>query len=150
MGFTPTEKMEVRLVKDGSPEIFIVYDRPTNKVKGNQRNLGFSSNESPDICQKVNGRSTESILKVIRKNTPTENIKVYRTFLQRYSNLEGKVTVKFAISSEGKVIKIMPISDSSKNPKFVNAIISTVEKWQFSKSGCEKPDIVTVPFTFSK
>lgn len=93
-------------------------------------------------------RSTESILKVIRKQTPRLR-HTYNDYLRNVS-FKGKVTLTFGIAPDGRISYLFPIGDTSGKPRFVQAVMKVVHRWKFEPVDSRAMDVVTVPFTFSK
>lgn len=95
------------------------------------------------ICQ----RSTESILKVIRKATP--GLKhTYNSFLRSY-RFGGTLTLQFKINPAGEIRVLYLLGNTTGQHDFGIAIMKIVNTWKFEKVDAASFDVVTVPFTFT-
>lgn len=93
-------------------------------------------------------RSTESILKVIRRYTP-ELRHTYNAHLRR-SRFNGKVTLTYAIAPSGLVTWIHPVAETAGRPHFARDVVAKVQRWRYESVDSRADDVVTVPFTFSE
>ncbi len=112
------------------------------------RNEGLKDSNSCDTNKnKSCRRSTESILKVIRKETP--KLKgVYNKYLYGTS-FGGKVTVQFKIDPEGNVRYLYIKGNTTGVHDFALDVLKKINTWKFEKVEGQSLDVVTVPFTFS-
>jgi len=92
-------------------------------------------------------RTTESILKVIRKSTPTLR-KTYNKHL-RLRTFNGKITLRFKIAPDGEIASLYLIGNTTGNQAFTMDILKEVDAWKFDSIDQKMHDVVTVPFTFS-
>jgi antitoxin component YwqK of YwqJK toxin-antitoxin module len=137
----------------------------TYYIRGKKEGLSFSLGTKGDTVAKAfyrNGkwdsaaaespasgtRSTESILKTIRRHTPDLR-HTYNAHLAN-SRFGGKVTLQFRIRPDGSLDYVLPIEDTSGKPRFVRDVITRVQDWRFQSIDMTSMDIVTVPFTFSE
>ncbi len=97
-------------------------------------------------------RSKASIMNVIMRELPALR-ELYNSYLKtpEAADLEGKVTVKFAVDEHGAVIFSGVVQSTTGNPGFDGAVVATVGTWSFG--GIDKPGDVTevvYPFVFSQ
>jgi hypothetical protein len=104
-----------------------------------------STTKGPDSSGQ---RSTESILKVIRDNTPHLR-KAYNKHL-RLRTFGGKITLRFRIAPSGNIASLYLIGNTTGNQAFSMDVIKEVDAWKFDSVSQKSDDVVTVPFTFSE
>lgn len=97
---------------------------------------------------KYGQRTTESLLKVIRRRTPTLR-HIYNSHL-RPNRFRGKVTLKFAIRPDGGISYLLVLGNSTGNHRFARDVANSIQRWRFEAIETKSNDIVTVPFTFSE
>jgi TonB family protein len=88
-------------------------------------------------------------MKVVYQNLTSLRY-LYTSWLRGRPELKGKVTVKFAIDEFGKVISVIIVDSTFKDPVLEKAVVDQIRTWRFDrvdKSG----DITEVihPFMFS-
>jgi hypothetical protein len=140
----------------------------TYYVRGKREGLSFSLGAQGDTVAKTfyrNGkvdsaagknavravpypRTTESILKTIRRHTPDLR-HTYNAHLAN-SRFGGKVTLRFRIRPDGSLDYVLPTGDTTGKPRFVRDVITRIQDWRFQAIDRTSMDIVTVPFTFSE
>lgn len=94
-------------------------------------------------------RTRGSIMKTVMKNV-SKLKNCYDRYLRNGEDFKGKVTVKFAIDENGKVIFISVVDRTIDNKEFENEIMTIIKEWKFKK--LHNPDDVTevvYPFIFS-
>jgi len=98
----------------------------------------------------VGGRSRASIQRVVLQNVAALR-DAYNRRVREMPELEGKVTVKFAIDEFGKVIFAQVMESTMNDSELENTIVTRVKSWVFEQ--IDKPGDVTevrYPFVFSQ
>ncbi|MHB8873998.1 MAG: TonB family protein, partial [Myxococcaceae bacterium] len=72
----------------------------------------------------------------------------YESALQRAPGLEGKVMVKFVISSAGQVVSATVSSSTVSNDALESCITTRVRTWRFPKPQGGGIVVVSYPFVF--
>jgi len=94
--------------------------------------------------------SKEAILKFIRLHM-SEVKNCYKSYKDKNPNFngDGKVVVKFKISSTGQVLDAQVVSSTLNNPEIENCLIESMKKWIFSSLSGGSEISMTYPFVFS-
>ena len=93
-------------------------------------------------------RSAADIMKVVRQRTPGLR-HIYNNCLKKKPGFQGRVTLKFTISPDGKINNISIASSTTGFSEFDNEIKNAVGRWTFSKIQSGNTT-VSIPFTFSE
>ena len=72
----------------------------------------------------------EAVSDTVRQNNEGL-LALYNRRLQKNPELQGRLTVEFIISSEGKVLKCRVLSSSLSDPPFENEVVREILKWKF-------------------
>ena len=104
--------------------------------------------EGLDEIELKEKRSASEIMKIVKKRNERLK-KIYNRYLSVRPGTQGKITLKFTIDPEGKVISISIVSSTTGNEKFDQKIKADVAKWKFGKVTSGNTT-VTIPFTFSE
>jgi hypothetical protein len=79
-----------------------------------------------------NGRSRQSIMRVVYENLPALRY-AYNRWLGKNPDVHGKMTVKFAIDEFGNVLDCTLIETGITDPEIANQIVAIVKAWRFDK-----------------
>src|SRR4051812_43832094 len=85
-------------------------------------------------------RTTESILKVLRKNTPDLR-HTYNKYLKTHW-FGGKVTFQFVIRPNGKIKFIYLLGNTSGDHDFALSLLEAVNQWSFEETQSTLCDVV--------
>lgn len=104
--------------------------------------------EGLDEIELKEHRAASDIMKIVKKRNE-RLIKIYNRHLSKKPGAQGKITLKFTIDPEGKVISISIVSSTTGDEELDKKVKADVAKWKFGKviSG---NTTVTIPFTFSE
>jgi TonB family protein len=94
-------------------------------------------------------RSTESILSVVRKATPTLR-GTYNKYLKERPGFRGRVRLKIWINPNGDIRKIIILENTTKWKAFGLQILREIAMWKFEPVNDDNLDMVTVPITFDQ
>ncbi|MDR3012160.1 MAG: TonB family protein [Chitinispirillales bacterium] len=125
---------------------------------GAEQNAGYMAfsltkpdNSLPDIDEPMaDGRSKASIQRIVAQNSAILR-HAYNRALREKPDLEGRITVRFAINEFGKIISVRVIESTMNDPKFERIVVHKVRNWKFEE--IDKPgDVteVTYPFVFTQ
>lgn len=110
-------------------------------------NLAKCLENSDTTCSK---RGKANILKTVFANLgPIRNI--YNKHLRRDNTFKGKLTVKFLIDQDGKVLSVKASPKSTiKNKEFITSVLNKIRTWDFGSIESKSDTTETVyPFVFS-
>ncbi len=91
-------------------------------------------------------RNNSAINKIVSRHKTSIRMS-YEKYLNRVPDLAGKITIRFTISSAGRVISVDIIENTTNNEQLVRDILRKVKMWRFD-SIPEGDVTVTYPFVF--
>ncbi|MEZ4410202.1 MAG: AgmX/PglI C-terminal domain-containing protein [Polyangiales bacterium] len=96
----------------------------------------------------VSGSLPPAVIRRVVRRHSNEVRSCYAQGLAQDPQLAGRVTVRFAIGSEGRVIGVTVVEDTLPSPSVGECIARAVRRWEFPQP--EGGGVVTVsyPFTF--
>jgi TonB family protein len=107
--------------------------------------------EQPQFIFTLNssaGRSHISINRVVMQNMPALR-HAYNRRLREKPDLDGVITVKFAIEASGKVFYTTMLESTINDPDFEKTVVDRVKSWDFGETKPGDLTEVTYPFQFS-
>ena len=147
------EKVEAFLVNKAKPGAYLI--KKNNISLWEYVDIAFAEcKDEAELSEGLNEgevqekRAASDIMRVIKKRTPRLK-NIYNATLKVKPGLQGKVTLKFTINPDGKIISMSIVSSTTGDADFDKKIKADVSKWKFDrvKSG---NTTVTIPFTFSE
>jgi hypothetical protein len=113
-------------------------------------NIGQRIKLNPEIIYGKDGRSKANIMRIVTRHLKFIRY-AYNRRLKTYPEIEGKLTVKFAIDQYGQVVFIKKLKSTLSDELLEIAVIQQIQQWRFEqifKTG----DVTEVvyPFVFSK
>ena len=93
-------------------------------------------------------RTTESIVKTIRTNTPGLR-KIFERYLANNSYFSGRTKFRFVVSPDGRIKYIYLLGNTTGSHEFTLEVLKKINYWRFDPEAGQAFDEVTVPFFFS-
>ncbi len=133
-----TETIDDLMAGIGGPEPLNIEKRGNFVVQRPQSVEGAGSTSAK--------RDNNAISKVVSSHKTSIRMS-YEKYLKRDPRLSGKVTIRFTISAEGRVIKVQVLENTTGNDNLAGDISRKIRMWRFEPVP-EGVCTVTYPFVF--
>lgn len=133
-----TETIDDLMAGIGGPEPLKIEKRGNFVVQRPQSVEGAGASSAK--------RDNNAISKIVASHKTSIRMS-YEKYLKRNPRLSGKVTIRFTISAEGRVIKIQVLGNTTGSDKLAGDITRKIRMWRFEPVP-EGVCTVTYPFVF--